>query len=315
MVFQLQGKHFFLTYPRCFVEPADAKEFLCNKYTDIVSGVISQESHADGESHLHAFVSFRKRKNFKLADCFDIFNWHGNYQVVRNYAACQRYVRKEGVFVEWDDAESADELENETWMSQEEVDKLFDLAKNSSRVDFLRECVRRRIPPTYFNLIRASTSSVNTLEGNSEGNFSYFSTNQALLDQQWHLMNSILQTPPFTTPQVPRSPCATDPSSSLAQPVAVKQPGPSTICPNQSSSYATSIVSRVSTPDYTKLSSSTIWNSNIYRDLLKSTSSTVSNHQPYTFDIAQWISQPTFGESSPPIDTPSAPMTPQSKED
>ena len=51
--FRLAAKHLFLTYPKCNLEPKDALEQF-NTKLNIKEYIISQESHQDGDKHLHA---------------------------------------------------------------------------------------------------------------------------------------------------------------------------------------------------------------------------------------------------------------------
>jgi len=57
--------------------------------------LVTEEDHKDGTPHLHAFLQFRKRKNFKTPDCFDfIGGQHGNYQVTKSVRAWVEYCTK-----------------------------------------------------------------------------------------------------------------------------------------------------------------------------------------------------------------------------
>jgi len=101
MPFRLCGKTFFLTWPR---NETTKEECLANCLTlwdDASLVVVAEEEHQSGEPHLHAIISFAKRKDMK--DCnaaLDALTGkHGNYQSARSLIKTLRYVCKEGNFV------------------------------------------------------------------------------------------------------------------------------------------------------------------------------------------------------------------------
>jgi len=62
--------------------------------------VVSEEMHQDGTPHLHAVLSFKAKKTFSGANCFDsLANSHGNYQTARQLRQSVKYVVKDGDFI------------------------------------------------------------------------------------------------------------------------------------------------------------------------------------------------------------------------
>ena len=66
---------------------------------DIIKGLIGQEKHQDGQSHLHAYVKYMKTMNIRNPAFFDIVyegeTYHGNYQTAKSAIASIKYVSKE----------------------------------------------------------------------------------------------------------------------------------------------------------------------------------------------------------------------------
>lgn len=99
------GKRFFLTYSRCPLSKPDvADEFQKRWPGQLDRWVISQETHLDGERHLHALIEFKSKKNFKEATWADIKGYHGNYSPPRQYIGCLCYLLKEDTqpLANWD---------------------------------------------------------------------------------------------------------------------------------------------------------------------------------------------------------------------
>jgi len=97
---RLQGKNFFVTWPKCNATKEDvlarAQEFFAD---NLEFAVVSKEDHADGTPHLHALFALKKRKDYRNAASFDVMaNSHGNYQVARSQRDSVKYVTKHGDF-------------------------------------------------------------------------------------------------------------------------------------------------------------------------------------------------------------------------
>lgn len=96
---RIQAKGWFLTYPKCEVSKEDLLEGIKGCLAVVIEEyVICQEKHKDGDSHLHAFVKYAKKVEWK-ADRWDIGNHHGNYQVAKSWKAVIDYVKKDGDYI------------------------------------------------------------------------------------------------------------------------------------------------------------------------------------------------------------------------
>lgn len=95
MPFRLQGKHLFLTYPRCDSSKEDLLTFLNSKLS-IEHYVIAQEQHQDGGLHLHAIVSLTSRCDIRNERLLDFGLHHPNLQVCRSPLGSRIYVSKHG---------------------------------------------------------------------------------------------------------------------------------------------------------------------------------------------------------------------------
>lgn len=95
--FRIDGKRFFLTYPKCTLDKQAAldalKGLLESKY---LGAIVAKELHDDGEPHLHVYLECSSRISVKNARYFDIEGFHGNYQTVRSVDASKQYVTKDG---------------------------------------------------------------------------------------------------------------------------------------------------------------------------------------------------------------------------
>lgn len=94
---RIQAKGWFLTWPKCDVPKEKALELL--KLTGAISEyVIAREVHADGDFHLHAFLKYERKVDFK-SDKWDLGSHHGNYQVAKSWRAVERYCKKDGDYI------------------------------------------------------------------------------------------------------------------------------------------------------------------------------------------------------------------------
>lgn len=86
-------RYFFLTFPRCNLQPSRfAVKF---KSLGVDDYHLVQEKHSDGEFHYHAIVAFAKQKNVRNPRYFDIDGHHPNIQKVESLIKCVRYLEKE----------------------------------------------------------------------------------------------------------------------------------------------------------------------------------------------------------------------------
>lgn len=101
--FRLQGKQFFLTYPRCGATKEALLAFLQTLGT-LHGGIdryrVCAETHQDGTPHLHAYVSFYKKVTVTNCYYFDFEGYHGSYETVRSRVGALRYISKHGDYIE-----------------------------------------------------------------------------------------------------------------------------------------------------------------------------------------------------------------------
>jgi len=99
--FRMNAMKFLLTYAQCHTKKEDAAKRIEEKFGNDLKGyIVCEEKHQNGDPHLHVFLLFNKRKNFKQASCFDfIGGQHGNYKVVNSLRGSVEYVTKAGCYV------------------------------------------------------------------------------------------------------------------------------------------------------------------------------------------------------------------------
>ena len=98
--FRINAKQLFATWPRTNVHLEDLHEWLILKLSPSHL-ITSRELHQDGESHYHAYIEFRNRKDIRDARLLDYEGRHANIGPVRNKQAAIQYAKKDGTFLEW----------------------------------------------------------------------------------------------------------------------------------------------------------------------------------------------------------------------
>nr|QNG62400.1 putative Rep [Tomato apical leaf curl virus] len=106
--FRLQGKSIFLTYPKCPLIPLFVIDYLFHLLNDfkITYARVCQETHQDGELHLHCLVQLDEKFSTRNPRFFDITDpnrestYHPNAQIPRRDADVADYIAKGGVFEE-----------------------------------------------------------------------------------------------------------------------------------------------------------------------------------------------------------------------
>lgn len=141
MVFRLQSNTFFITYPKCDASLEDLETFLRNRFHDCVYVCVSHETHQDGTSHRHALVKYRTRH-----DCRErTFDWglfHPNVQRPENWNAVENYVKKDNMFILWEDRDL-------------QPSNIFEVARMSSYEAFENHCLAEHIPYGWGNAVWA----------------------------------------------------------------------------------------------------------------------------------------------------------------
>nr|QFR15876.1 RepA [Tomato associated geminivirus 2] len=106
--FKIQGKSFFLTYPKCPLIPIFIIDYFYQLLRDHTVTYVRActENHQDGEPHIHCLVQTEKRFQTKNQRFFDISDpngsgiYHPNIQVPRRDADVADYISKGGTFEE-----------------------------------------------------------------------------------------------------------------------------------------------------------------------------------------------------------------------
>lgn len=75
--FRFNASKVFLTYSQCATTPQECYNFFSSKW-NIISYVIGQEHHQDGNTHLHAYFLFDSKLDLSSSRCFDIAGVHPN---------------------------------------------------------------------------------------------------------------------------------------------------------------------------------------------------------------------------------------------
>lgn len=122
---------------------------LTERYPENIYVLVAQESHEDGNKHLHALVCFKKEKNFKATNCFDIDNHHPNIQSCRSLEASYLYVMKDGEYVE--QGTKPFSITRLLKKSGVEKDKHAEMIQCASRESLLKYCINNSISPGYYH--------------------------------------------------------------------------------------------------------------------------------------------------------------------
>jgi hypothetical protein len=92
----MQGKKFFLTFPQNDTAKETALANIKLHLPCYSWVMISQETHQDGEKHLHIGIEFKQKVRTRKVDYFDsITGKHGNYKTMKSVTGTIKYLRKE----------------------------------------------------------------------------------------------------------------------------------------------------------------------------------------------------------------------------
>nr|WAE42567.1 MAG: replication associated protein [Cressdnaviricota sp.] len=102
MVFQINTKTLFLTYPQ---SPLDwDKDYLLRKLKELVPlvarAVVGRELHADGSPHFHVCLGLDEVYRSRDERCLDIDGHHPNIQSARSPSKAAAYCKKDGDYLE-----------------------------------------------------------------------------------------------------------------------------------------------------------------------------------------------------------------------
>lgn len=101
--FRLNSKTLYLTYPQndCSKERCleNIREYFGDK---LLWAIVCQESHVDGNPHLHAVIKLSRKIDITSANSLDVLTGkHGNYQGCRSVKNTLKYVIKDGNYIEY----------------------------------------------------------------------------------------------------------------------------------------------------------------------------------------------------------------------
>lgn len=105
MPFQINTSKLFLTYPQCDVSMDECLRQLTLRVADynLQQYIVAHELHANGDHHLHCYLSLERPFRSKDPRCFDLhcvdlnsneFTYHGNYQGCRSAKNVLKYCSK-----------------------------------------------------------------------------------------------------------------------------------------------------------------------------------------------------------------------------
>jgi hypothetical protein len=99
-MFRIQGKYFFLTYPKANFNIDDYTAEYCSK-GGIESIITASETHEDGSLHRHVAIAYETRKDIRSENYFDYQEFHPNIQSARSWSNVCDYVTKDGDYCTW----------------------------------------------------------------------------------------------------------------------------------------------------------------------------------------------------------------------
>lgn len=101
MPFNFNRKTVFLTYPQTSFDKQGFRDYWNAKHA-LTEYVIAQEAHADGNPHMHCFLSFRDQVHTRDERYFDYEGRHPNIKTPNKLAAIEavkKYCMKEGDYI------------------------------------------------------------------------------------------------------------------------------------------------------------------------------------------------------------------------
>lgn len=162
--FRISAKNFSLTYPQCTISKENMFQYLQSMRPKYL--LVSKELHEDGRPHLHAAISFDKRKNIKSPNFFDFEGFHANIQATKRPQEWIDYCKKDGVFLEEGTRPAA-----EAAIRRAPID--LNSVESSELFNF---CLNNRVPYGYYCEEKKKRTIVDTTiqEDSSEGRMSWY---------------------------------------------------------------------------------------------------------------------------------------------
>ena len=108
MVFRLQCKCFYGTWPQCEIAAQECMDNAIRCLPPVDWAVVAREAHKDGTPHLHGIFYFKEKCDIKDANpILDMICMkHGNYQGAKSPKKVLRYVCKDNNYVTFGDVPS-----------------------------------------------------------------------------------------------------------------------------------------------------------------------------------------------------------------
>lgn len=130
--FRIQAKHVFITYPQFDCDKMELLQHLQSLYA-IEKAIIARELHADGEPHIHAYISWKKKIDCRDERKFDYKGKHPNIQKCKNIQATIQYCQK-------DDMEPL----KFGFDDRDEITDLYQFARETPEEEFFEECRKQK---------------------------------------------------------------------------------------------------------------------------------------------------------------------------
>lgn len=162
MVFDINAKTFFLTYPQA--DRVQGKEqlldYLVNKRDGVLYACVAKELHEDGATHYHAVISYGRRYHCTNERYFDYEGCHPNVQAARTFEAVRKYIEKDGDFVAFGELPAPKR-------------SISEVCATSTRVEWEEYCVKNSIAYAYcesfWNREHPKTDTFTILDGHGYG--------------------------------------------------------------------------------------------------------------------------------------------------
>lgn len=102
--FRCRGSKFLITFSQCPVPKEEVAARLPALYPDLNGYIVAEESHANGDPHLHVYLDLKGKRDIQDPFFFDPMvgpPYHGSIEAARSPAGSIRYCQKEGCYVSY----------------------------------------------------------------------------------------------------------------------------------------------------------------------------------------------------------------------
>lgn len=137
--FRFNASKIFLTYSQCNITPEECFTFFSSKWT-IISYVIGQEHHQDGNTHLHAYFLFDSKLDLTSSRCFDIAGIHPN---IKNIGRSKKDIERVCAYI---NKEEFNVITNMDFEAKPDYGDILKMAKNKDEFVLL---VKKHYPRDY----------------------------------------------------------------------------------------------------------------------------------------------------------------------